>query len=274
MKITILVDNQAKPGLAAEHGLSFLIETAETTILFDTGQGTAFQANADKLGIRPETASVLVLSHGHYDHTGNVLDVLERNPKIPVYAHSLAVLRRYSLHADGTLKDVSMPRECRRALTSHLSGRFVRSDIPTRIAPGIGVTGRVPRRHPFEDTGGNFYLDYELGLTDPVDDDQSLWFETPEGVVVVTGCCHCGLLNLLDFIRETTGIPRIHAIVGGLHLHSASKERLGATVRTLRNLDVRRIHPCHCTGDSAVEVLQDQLGDSVMPVRAGDILEF
>lgn len=115
VNITILVDNKAGLGLVGEHGLSLWIECGGHKILFDTGQGLALPFNAYKLGADLESADILVLSQGHYDHTGGVFHVLQRNPEVHVYCHPAAVLPRYSLY-NGAVRHIHMPHSTMAAI--------------------------------------------------------------------------------------------------------------------------------------------------------------
>ncbi|MBN2703140.1 MAG: MBL fold metallo-hydrolase [Pontiellaceae bacterium] len=265
-KVNILVNNSAQGGLAVEHGFAVWIEAGGKRILFDTGQGNALKPNAELMQLDPERADVLVLSHGHYDHTGAVDYVLERNPEIQVYAHLEIFRERYSLHPCVPPKEVSMPSE-QRLVTANLPDsklHWVRE--PTSIAPGVWLSGPIPRNHPLEDTGGLFYLDSNGETPDDIPDDLSLWIETPRGLLVVCGCCHSGLINTLNYARSVSGIEKVWGVVGGFHLKHASEERLAATVEGLREINPEFIVPCHCTGSEAVDYLKKNLS---IPVQAG-----
>ncbi len=190
---TILVDNDAHaPGLETEHGLSIWIETGVARILFDTGQSGAFLKNAQTLGIDLSTADHLVLSHGHYDHAGGFGTLEGVLPQgTPIHAHPGIFLERYSRHADGTMRDVGLPESARQFLRDR-EAYFHPTPEATEIAPGVWATGFVPRVTPFEDTGGDFWLDRECTQPDLIEDDMALWVERPEGLWVFLGLCACG----------------------------------------------------------------------------------
>lgn len=270
MKITALVDNHARPGLASEHGLSLWIETPDGAVLFDTGQGPALEANATALGIPLESARAIVLSHGHYDHAGGLPYALGRNLSASVYLHPDAFSTRFSIR-DNTPKPISMPEPARDALRA-AGSRVVHITGPSEILPAVHVTGPIPRATSFEDTGGPFYLDAEGARPDPILDDLALWLETPAGLVVILGCAHAGVVNTLAFVCEQAGQHRIHAVVGGMHLAAASLLRLEKTAEALEQREVRLIAPCHCTGDEAVRFLQRRLPGRVMDSAAGSTI--
>ncbi len=270
--LTILVDNQVRAGLVSEHGFAAWLETEELRILFDTGKGPALTANAEALGLGLARADMLVLSHGHYDHTGAVAHMLGLNPSLEVYCHPSALLNRYSNHPGFPPKIVSVPGPDQQALRGLPQNRRHWVEAPLTIRPGLGLTGPIPRVNDWEDTGGPFYLDAESRQPDPIEDDMALWIETDRGLVILLGCCHAGLGNTVEHIRQASGVQKIRALVGGLHLGSASPERLDRTCRAIESWAPEFIAPCHCTGEEATDYLGQHLSCPCRPLRAGDRL--
>lgn len=252
--ITIVIENKAGEGLTTEHGLAMWIETAGRRILFDTGQGAALEPNAHTLGIDLSTADTLVLSHGHYDHTGALPHVLRQAPDVDVYCHPGVTRTRYAIR-DGKTRSIGMPREPRETLDAVPKERLRWVEKPLMLTDKVGITGSVPRLTSYEDTGGPFYLD-------------------PEGTVVCLGCAHAGVVNTLEYICRLTAYRRLRAVIGGFHLMSAGRERLDQTVAALRRLSPILLAPCHCTGDSASAHLRAALGESVAPGKAGTVYRF
>ena len=273
LKITILVDNCAGNGLLSEHGLSLWIETGDRCILLDTGQGGALSPNAEKLGIDLSRTGALVLSHGHYDHTGGVSRVLRAASEVEVCCHPSAVVPRYGSDA-GQPKPLGIQCESMRLLDGLPSQRMHWIQNGWELSPGIGLTGYVPRNSEYEDTGGDFFLDPELSRPDPIDDDMALWIRTGEGVVVCVGCCHSGLINTLNQALFQSGAPRLRAVIGGFHLLNADDSRIENTVKALQALSPELIVPCHCTGSRAVEALKNAFGDGVITGASGRTFEF
>ncbi len=272
--ITILVDNLAREGLAAEHGFAVLIGAGGRKILFDTGQtGAVLGGNADALGVDLSGVEAVVLSHGHYDHTGGVPLALAHAPRAAVWCHPGVFVPRWSVR-DGAAREIGVPPAAREALTALPDGRLRRVTAPVPAVPGVWITGPVPRLDPFEDTGGPFFLDPEGTKPDLLPDDLSLWMETPEGTVVLTGCCHAGLMNTLMLVRNRTGGRPLRALLGGFHLVNAGERRMARTLETLRTLNPALIVPCHCTGEAAVGVLQGAFGEKVTPGAAGGMMRF
>ncbi|MCE1274917.1 MAG: MBL fold metallo-hydrolase [Chlorobiales bacterium] len=268
IRMRIIVDNTAPEGFCGEHGLSVWIEAGGERILFDTGKGDAFMANCSALGIDLSATTQLVLSHGHYDHTGSVAEALAFAPDAKVIHHPGAITDRWNIRA-GVAKPTMMPAASKAALAALPPERVIRTGEATMIADGIGVTGSVPRLSTFEDPGGPFFLDTEGRVPDPIEDDMSLWIETSDGLVVVTGCCHSGIVNTLDHIIAFTGERRIATLLGGFHLSTASADRVDRTIDALASYDIGRIIPCHCTGQEAVEQFRQRLPLQVIPCHAG-----
>ena len=263
--LTVLVDNQAGCGCLAEHGFALWIERGDRRYLLDTGQGTALAENVRALGVDLGRADALVLSHGHYDHTGAVPMVLGAAPHVHVYCHSGVTEPRYSIR-DGQARDIRMPMFSMRALATLPIERMHWNGGSQLIGDRIGLSGSIPRWTDFEDAGGPFFFDPHALRADPVSDDQALWISTDKGLIVCVGCCHAGLINTLSHLREVTGESRIRAVIGGLHLGSASRERLEKTAQSLRDLNPGLMIPCHCTGEGAIAYLRDHLD---CPVHTG-----
>lgn len=272
-RITILIDNHDVVGLTAEHGLSLWIEKGNHRILFDTGQSGAFAGNASRLGIDLQLADGIVLSHGHYDHTGGLSQALRVAHRAAVYCHPAAVTPRYSLTTTTPLS-IRMPPAAQMALDRLPLNKLHWLQKDHHLNEEIGLTGPIPRTTGFEDTGGPFFLDLFGRRPDPIDDDLALWLATERGLIVVVGCAHAGLINTLDHIAHLNGGQRIRAVIGGFHLLNAAPERLERTVAALRSYSPELIVPCHCTGDAAVSCLLDAFGERVCPGTAGMICDL
>jgi 7,8-dihydropterin-6-yl-methyl-4-(beta-D-ribofuranosyl)aminobenzene 5'-phosphate synthase len=272
VRITVLVENQADDGMMPEHGLSLWIEAGGKHILFDTGQGDALPHNTAKLGVDIGQADSLVLSHGHYDHTGGLPHVLDQAPRLSIHCHPGAVRPRYSIQCQTGARAIHMPQAAVTALSGLPSGQLHWVRKPRTIAPHIGLTGPIPRKNAYEDTGGAFYLEREGRWPDAIDDELALWINTPRGLIIVVGCCHAGLINTIEYIQATTGVLKVHAVIGGLHLANVSVDRLARTCEVLKGLAIERLVTCHCTGAQASGVLQSVLGDTVSTCHCGDVL--
>lgn len=272
-KITILVDNQAGKGLVAEHGFSLWVETDDKHLLFDTGQGSAFEKNAATLGINLATTDALVLSHGHYDHTGGVPTCLRAAGKVELYCHPGAVLPRYSVR-DGMAKSLRMPPETMQAIDKLPAERVHWVQHSLFLTETIGLTGPIPRETDGKNTHEPFFLDSKGLRPDPIDDDLALWIRTEEGLIVCVGCAHAGLLNTLGYARQLNKGLRIRAVIGGFHLLNTGETAIGHTIAALRTIAPDQIIPCHCTGEHAIAQLSAAFGGACCPGAAGMTFVF
>lgn len=273
VRLVVLVDNTRQSPCLDEHGFALWIDIGDRRLLLDTGQGAALAANVHPMGLDPAQLDDVVLSHGHYDHTGGVPWVLAHAASCRVWCHPAAVEPRYSIRG-GEVRDISMPTLTRRALGNLSASRLRWSAGPVNLTPGVGLTGSIPRRTDFEDSGGPFFLDAHGRRPDLIEDDQAVWIDTDKGVVVCVGCCHAGLINTLLYVGELSGGKPIRAVVGGLHLGAASPERLDRTVRLLREMALEIVVPCHCTGEDAVAWLRSGLDCTVEQGYAGMRLDI
>jgi 7,8-dihydropterin-6-yl-methyl-4-(beta-D-ribofuranosyl)aminobenzene 5'-phosphate synthase len=268
VKIAILSDNRSVEPFESEHGFSIVVKTPDRKILFDTGQFGVIFRNAGKLDIDLDKVDTIVLSHGHYDHSGSVAEVLQENLHSEVYLHSATFLPRYSIR-EGEAKSVQMALEDREAIITYDESQIHWTFAPRNITSEIGVTGPIPRKTAFEDTGGLFFLDPEGHEPDPIADDQGLWVRTPKGLVVCVGCSHSGIINILNYVLEVSGAEKIHTLIGGFHLANASEERISRTVEALNAFDIKHIIPCHCTGETAIEKIMKESTSTVTVGHAG-----
>lgn len=273
IKITCLVDNRAAEGLLSEHGFSLWIETEKERILFDTGMGDALLHNADRLGIDLGLTDVLILSHGHCDHTSGVEQVLKKSQNAVVYCHPGVMRPRYVVR-DGSARPVQMPQKSMAAIDGLHSNNIHWVSKSGLINEKIGVACPIKRETSYEDTGGPFYLDPQGLREDAIDDDLALWIKTEKGIVVFVGCCHAGLINTLNQISLLNPESKILSVMGGFHLLNAGKQRLDMTISALQSFSPILLFPCHCIGNRATEVLKEAFGDQIIPGYAGARYEF
>lgn len=271
LRITVLVDDTVnKRDLFAEHGLSVYVELGNRKILFDTGQTTLLIENSRKLGIDLKTADAVILSHGHYDHTGGLADVLTLSPDAKVYAHQGAFAPKYTRKSDGTSHYGGMPQSCRDAVKR--KGELVNVTGPVEICDGFYLTGPIPRVNDFEDTGGPFFRDEACTAPDDLIDDQAAFIVNDSGVTVVLGCAHSGVINTLNYIEKLTEYSPINAIIGGMHLVSAGEERLDQTIAALNEMCVEHFMPSHCTGIHGITRLWQDFPHKCSACNVGTVI--
>ena len=259
--IHALVDTIVEPGYMSEFGLSLIIEANGRRILFDTGAGEALLPNAARIGVDLNSVTDIILSHGHYDHTGG-LAKLDSSSQTPVYVGRDITTPCWSLHDDGTKHEITMPPESQAVLSMrdiHEVSAF------TEIYPGIFLTGPIPRESG-EDCGGHFFSDKACSAPNTIPEEQALLLASG---VLITGCCHAGIINTVEACRKAHPDIAIRTIVGGLHLRHASEDRLERTAAHLASLNLERLVLMHCTGENAVEYLQSRLACDVKTLSVG-----
>jgi len=280
VQITVLIEDtnsSAKPRLKAKHGIAFLIKAKiddnEATIMIDTGPTPeALLHNVDAMGVNLEDVNVIALSHGHYDHTGGLIESLKRMKKrVPVIGHPTVFEPKLSLTPH--LRLIGAP--FRSSDVESAGGVPLLATDPVKIANGITTTGEVPRTTAFERVTGFWTVHNRRFIEDKMLDDQSLVIDVEgKGLVVVAGCAHAGIINTIKHAQKITENSRVYAVLGGFHLWNAENKRIQATVDELEKLDLEFVGPCHCTGKKAIKKIAETFGDRCQPLHAGDIIEF
>ncbi len=271
-RISVLCENSVGPvsGTLGEHGLGLLIEPAAgTPFLFDTGQGLTLLHNAVRMNKDLARAGLIILSHGHHDHTGGVMPLLERYGQRRIMAHPALFAERWRFRDSGERIPIGCPHS-REALER--GGAILDLDDGFRkVMDGVWLSGEIPRLAGFE--VGDRGLFRSEGERDLTPDDQTLILESEQGLVVLLGCCHAGLVNTLEYITLKTGRDDFYALIGGTHLAFCGKEQLRQTIAYLKRKNIRKIAAGHCTGFDASARLLRELPGVFQPASVGYTLE-
>ena len=268
-RITILCDNcvGSISGTLGEHGFAALIEHDGGALLFDTGQGATLLHNAQRMNRDLRRMSQVALSHGHYDHTGGLLALLRECGPKEVYAHPDVFLPRYRVKDTGESISIGIPFT--EDLLREEGAVFNTSSDFREIAPGIFLTGEVPRVNCFEQGDSGLYGEAAGVTADPIKDDQSLVIRTEKGLLLLLGCCHAGIVNTVEFAVARMGVQDIAAIIGGTHLGFCSPSQLEETLKALRSYPIRKFSASHCTGFTASARLLREFPGRFHPAHVG-----
>lgn len=263
VSVTVLLENTAPSGFEAEHGFSALVETPAGAVLFDAGASELFAVNARRLGKDLSRVSAVVLSHGHHDHAGGLPTACRIAESVPVYLHESALAGKYS-RREGELAYAGVPEnlatECRDRLWYAEAG-----DSPLAGTQLIAARGQ---RFPIP--AGNetlFVKRHGEIVSDEFDDELSLAVEAGEGLILVTGCSHRGIANIVDACEAGFANRRLEGVIGGFHTKKDSLDVLAEVAERLSGIP--QIYAGHCTGDDAFRFLRSRLGGAIRPCPVG-----
>lgn len=273
MKITILVDNHLSdtvPGMSSEHGLSIYIEDKSARYLLDTGASDLWAHNARLLGIPIENIDHLILSHGHIDHTGGLPAFISLNQRARIIASEKITEYQYYSHRHPEIVDLTPPENVINTYRSRF--QFIREDY--RLNDHIKLVFTKQRPYPVPE--GNRFLTVDKGAGEKpytADDEIAMAIENNGALTIISSCSHGGILNIIRSCVLSTGISRVTAFIGGLHLIDLEPEKrddVKAIADTLkRNYPDIDLYIGHCTGKTAYHELKKALGNQVHKLYCG-----
>ncbi|WP_026894004.1 MBL fold metallo-hydrolase [Clostridiisalibacter paucivorans] len=274
MKIKVLVDNNASVKLKGEWGLSYYIEDEGKKILFDVGTSDLFIKNADELGIDLMDLDYIVFSHGHFDHTWGLPHLIRRymeqgieKDDRPIFvAHPLAFYPKYNVtdKENGSLIGVE-------EIKRHFNTKFTK--IPLKLTENITYLGEIKRINNFEGQNilGKYYKDGKY-YDDYMIDDTALVYEKNHEIIIITGCSHSGICNIIENALYYSQGNNIVDLIGGLHLINPESDIINKTLDYIKSKSIEKIHPCHCTDlKSKIELSSVA---NVCELSVGSILKY
>jgi 7,8-dihydropterin-6-yl-methyl-4-(beta-D-ribofuranosyl)aminobenzene 5'-phosphate synthase len=275
IQITTLSENTAgRMGLLAEWGLSILVETDGCRILLDTGLSLSAAYNAVSLGIDLSQIEKIVFSHGHADHTGGLLHILKMvEGQVEIAAHPDIWESKYSRLPGRQEHYVGIPFA--RETAEALGASFNLMKEPVWITENVVTSSEIPMTTEYEQIDPTLYVKEDGELKpDPLRDDQALFVKSEQGLIIVLGCGHRGIINTIRHARKVTGVEEIYAVIGGTHLISASAERMNSTMADLAAFDIKRLGVSHCTGLPAASALAARFGEAFFFNNAGTHIQI
>lgn len=281
MRMTVLIENDESPtrdDLIAEFGLSLLFELDDTLVLFDTGSTGAFVDNAARLGVDLASVDLAVLSHHHFDHGGGLARFFELNNHAPVYLRRAERADRVFRFL-GKRRSVGIDLE----LFDRFPHRFVEITETTEITPGVTLLTDVGTDHPRPRGNRRLFVRKATGdRPDDFDHELIMVLNDNDGMVVVTGCSHSGILNMVDAAADRFPDSKIRSVIGGFHLiglpfynsMAASRREVEELGRSIHQRCAGPVFTGHCTGDKSYRVLKGVLGDQLRPFPTGTQTEI
>jgi len=283
LKITVCAEDSVayESPYLGQHGISLFLTAQrndlERNILVDVGQNPgALLENMEKMGIAPSRADAVVLTHCHYDHTQGLGKVLKEIGKrdLPVIAHP--DIFRLNFITDPYLRHVGVMEGDKKEDIEAAGGTLFLTRDPLELMPGLVTTGEVQRVTDFEEVGIALYTAHDGELqSDAMIDDISLVARVKgKGLVIITGCSHAGIVNIVKQAVAITGTDEVHGIIGGFHLIEAPVDRIRKTAQALKEFNPDWVYAGHCTGFKAQVELFQILEDRFSPLHTGIILEI
>jgi 7,8-dihydropterin-6-yl-methyl-4-(beta-D-ribofuranosyl)aminobenzene 5'-phosphate synthase len=277
LRLTVLCDNAVGIiGGIGEHGYSIFIETSEGPYLFDTGSGIGIISNAKLLEKDLSSVQKIFLSHGHYDHTGGLSDVLDVVHYVPVYAHPAIFGEKYSLSKKGDRTEsrfIGIPQK--RGLLEAKGAHFHLDTGFREVGEGLFLTGEIPRVMEFE--AGEDRLKVKLNDAFTVDsfpDDEALVLSTMKGLVVLLGCSHAGTINTLRYVQSKLKDEPVYAVIGGTHWGFMDEKDFASSIEILKKMDISVIGVSHCTGIPVAHRLMNEFGARAFYASVGTVVEI
>lgn len=276
MKISTLIENKygENDNLHTEHGLSVYIEVDGKNILFDTGQSGNFIDNAKSLDINLKNLNYVIISHGHYDHSGGLERLIkEISPDIKLYLGKGFFNKKYRKLGDKDYEYIGNPFGEEFLKENNIEIEYMTEDI-IKITENLLIFTNFIRNEKYENTNQDMYLkEDEEYKKDLFLDEVCVGIKTDKGLVVIVGCSHVGIVNILETIITITNM-NIHALIGGTHLVKEDDDKINKIIEYLKEKDIKIIGACHCTGKQGETMISQQMEENFINNNTGKILEF
>ncbi len=274
MKIAVLVDNKTEnPVCEAEWGLSLLIEICGQKILYDAGASDMFIQNAKALQIDLSKIDAVVVSHGHYDHTGGIPTFLSLNTRCKCYIRENAFRNYYEKENDDEYLHVGIkwtPEQIK-----EIANRFVLTSCREFIDDSVEVISCIPDRG-ISYTENSFYWltdDMEY-ISDDMSHEQILLIHENQKIAIFSGCSHSGVISILDYVKKIYPEKTIEAFVAGMHLYSLDETEINGLLDKMEGYGVNYFVPLHCTGMKAILKMKERFAERCIIATSGDTISL
>lgn len=276
LRITTLIENSSDKDklLINEHGLSLYIEFKGKKLLFDTGKSGDFIKNAEKLNINLNNLHYVILSHGHYDHSGGFRKLVENIYKVPkLIVGNEFFNKKYKLVEENIYKYNGNSFDEKFIYKNNIDIKYINDDL-LEITKDIILFSNFEKSTDFEYSNKKFYVKKdEKYIKDTFSDEIVLAFKHEKGLCVICGCSHIGIVNILKTIMKRINMP-IYSVIGGSHLSEADELRLNKTLEFLKENNIELLALSHCTGENAINKLKDQFGNNLLDNNTGNIIDI
>lgn len=275
LKITTLIENNPNTNLelCSEHGLSLYIEIDEIKILFDTGKSGDFIKNAELLKIGLSKLNYVILSHGHYDHSGGFRKLVDKTgDSFKLIVGKDFFNYKYKLLENDIYKYNGNSFDREYISKNNIKIDYVGEEI-FYITENIMIFSNFKRNNDFELINKKFKIKQDENyIIDNFLDEIVLVVKTNKGLIVILGCSHVGVVNILETIVKRTGML-IYGIVGGTHLIEADEERLTRTIKYFKEKEIQFIAVSHCTGENAITEFKSIFKEKFLYNNTGNVIE-
>ncbi len=257
-------------------GLSMLLELkaggCEKKILYDTNSAAApILHNLKILGKSLERVDTIFLSHCHYDHSDGLPGILKALDRpIPVVAHTSLFRPCFEINPDG-VRHIGIVGQSREELERN-GAIFTLTDTPLNLMAGVTTSGEIERKTSFEVLEDLYTIIEGQVVQDHERDDGALILNFKEGLVIITGCCHAGIVNTMNMAKNITGVDRIYAVIGGLHFQDADEEKIEKSIEALKDVDW--VFAGHCTGFEGMRRIANLKGERFTAIHTGTVIRI
>ena len=273
--LTFIANDQVnRLGLVAEHGNTILVENNFGRILFDTGQGLAIEKNLKVLNIDINTIDAIAISHGHNDHTGGILQVLrlmDQDKTTKIFGHEDIFNHRQKI-ISGSKSQIGNPYTLEDL--TRANGEFIQNKERIEIIKNIYLSGTIPRIFEKTNSVDHYQRKNNKNIKDPFNDDQALVVKSKNGLSIIFGCAHAGVINTIEYVCKEFQTDTLYGLFGGTHLLHENENKLKEILAVIEDKETQVIGFNHCTGNGAIEFFKKHFSGKVLDASTGSTIKI